>query len=104
MKTQPSPPFAVIIEEEPPHGDLFELAQTTVYRVVDTRTQTVVRAFTGELTASLSRETGMWEDYQFSGVRAVTLAPDGVTALVHYFDGREEAVPLEEPPMTNLKG
>jgi hypothetical protein len=60
--------FVILAEEGPPCGGLFELEQTTHHRVVDTRTQEVVLAFTGEMAASFSGTTGSWEDYHWSGV------------------------------------
>ena len=99
----PAHHFVILIEEGPPHGGLYALEQTTTYRVMDARTNTVVLTCQGEMAASLSRETGTWEDYTFSGVREVAIAPDGRHAIVQHFDGREEAVQLEEQSMSNLK-
>jgi len=88
--------FEVRVEEGSPRGDLYELEQTTHHQVIDTRTQEVVLTFQGEMEASLSTTTGMWENYRFSGVREVTIAPDEGSVVVQYFDGREEKVCL--PP------
>jgi hypothetical protein len=84
----------VVVEEGPPHGDLYELEQTTYYRVVDTRSNEVVMTFRGEMEASLSTSTGMWDDHHFSGVCELTIAPDEQSVIVKYCDGREEMVPL----------
>ena len=46
----------VLVEEGPPRGGLFELEQTTYYRVVDTRTQAVVLTFRGEMDSELQRD------------------------------------------------
>jgi hypothetical protein len=86
--------FVVLVEEGPPHGGLFELEQTTYHRVVDTRTQEVVLTFRGEMEASFSGATGSWEDYYWSGVREVVVAPDEKAVIVKYFDDREETVLL----------
>jgi hypothetical protein len=42
----------------------------------------------------MSRGTGQWDDYQYGGVRAVTLAPDERSVHVSYYGGHEEDVPL----------
>lgn len=86
----------VIIEEGPPHGDLYELEHDIFYNIVDRRLDRVVMTFQGEMEATLSRERGgMWEDYHCaSGVRDVTIAPDKQAAIVQYADGHEEVVPL----------
>jgi hypothetical protein len=101
--------FEVWVEKGAPRGDLYELEQKTIYRVVDLASNEVLMAFEGLMEASLSRETGLWDDYTFSGVREVFLAPDERSVTVQYCDGREEIVPLpilpaplpfdsEEPP------
>lgn len=82
--------FEVQVEEGAPHGGLYELEQTTYYRVVDRESGEVVMAFRGEMEASLSTETGMWDDYRFSGVCEVTIANDEQSVNVRYHDGREE--------------
>jgi len=86
--------FEVLVEEGAPHGDLYELEQTTYYRVVDRHSKKVVMTFQGEMEASLSTTTGMWDDYRFSGVREVLIAPDELSVIVRYHDGREETVQL----------
>jgi hypothetical protein len=94
MDELPMGRFEVVVEQGPAHGDLYELEQTTYYRVVDRQSKEVVLAFEGEMEASLSRSTGLWDDYGFSGVSEVTLALDEQSVLVRYHDGREERVPL----------
>ena len=94
MSEQRAGRFEVVIEEGPPHGDLYELEQTTYYRIVDTRSQEVVMTFQGDMEASLSRDDGMWTDHRFSGVHEVALAPDGQSVVVKYCDGHEETVQL----------
>lgn len=96
MAPSPTPRYTVQIEEGSGHGDLYELERSTYYRVVDRRTQQVVLSFEGELFATLSRDTGQWDDYHYSGVSSVTLAPDERTVHVTYYGGRTEDVPL--PP------
>ena len=86
--------FEVRVEEGPPHGGLYDLEQTTYYRVVDAASGEVVLTFEGEMEASLSTCTGMWDDYRFSGVREVILAPDERSVAVRYYDGHEEVVGL----------
>ncbi len=86
--------FVVQVEEGPPHGGLYELEQTTIHRVVDMRTGEVILAFEGVLTASLSRETGLWEEAQLSGVREVVVTDDGCVLIVRYHDGQEAQAPL----------
>jgi hypothetical protein len=89
--------FVVLVEEGPPRGGLFELEQTTYHRVVDTRTQDVVLTLRGEMAASFSATTGSWEDYQWSGVREVAVAPGEQTVIVKYYDDREETFALTRP-------
>jgi hypothetical protein len=86
--------FEVVVEEGPPHGDLYELEQTTYYRVVDRHTREVLMTFQEDMEASLSTETGIWDDYRFSGACQVLIAPDEASVIVRYHDGREEAVRL----------
>jgi hypothetical protein len=88
--------FELLVEEGAPHGDLYELEQTTYYRVVDRLSDEVVMTFEGEMEASLSTTTGMWDDYRFSGVREVLIASDEQSVVVRYFDGREETVLLPQ--------
>ena len=96
MSQQPARRFEVKVEEGAGHGDLYELEQTFYYRVIDTRTQEVVMTFEGEMSASLSRSTAQWEDFQYGGVCGVTIAPDERSALVKYYGGQEETVPLPQ--------
>ena len=94
MNQQPTQRFVVKVEEGGGHGDLYELEQTTYYHVIDTRSQEIVLTFEGELSASLSKSNGQWEDYAYSGVCEVTIAPDEQTVRVKYYSGQEETVPL----------
>jgi len=94
MGEQPTGRFEVVVEEGPPHGDLYELEQTTTYQIVDRHSDQVVMTFESNMEASLSTTTGMWEGYRFSGVCEVSIAPDGQSAIVKYHGGREEAVLL----------
>jgi hypothetical protein len=64
--------------------------------VVDAHSKQVVMTFQGEMEASLSTTTGIWDDYRFSGVCEVTIAPDEHSVNVRYYDGREETVPIPE--------
>jgi hypothetical protein len=86
--------FEVVIVKGAPHGDLYELEQTTTYRVVDTQSQEVVLEFHGEMEARLSTDTGLWDDYRTYGVCDVRLSPDGQVVLVEHCDGRVETVLL----------
>ncbi|MBN1135770.1 MAG: hypothetical protein JXM73_04250 [Anaerolineae bacterium] len=86
--------FEVLVEEGPPHGGLYELEQTIYYKVVHRRSGQVVMVFEGQMEASLSTTTGMWEDYRLSGVCEVAIAPDEQSVIVKYCEGREETVPL----------
>lgn len=88
--------FVVVEEEDLPRGGLYELEQVTWYRVVDTRSGQVVLVLQGLAEASFSPETGSWDDYRWSGARAVAIAPDEQSVVVHYHDGRVEIVAL--PP------
>ena len=96
MKDDKPNRFRIVVEEGSPRGDLYELEQTTRYYVVDNRSGEVVMCFRGELEASFGRESGLWENYTYSGVRAVVLTPDGSEVIVSYCDGREEIVPLPQ--------
>jgi hypothetical protein len=84
--------FMVKVEEGPAHGGLYELEQTTFYRLVDTRSNEVVMTFEGEMSARL--DGGVWSDHQYSGVCEVTVAPDERSVRVKYHGGHEETVPL----------
>lgn len=88
--------FEVVVKEGPPRGDLYELEQATYYHVVDRHANEIIMTFRGEMEASLSTSSGLWDDYRFSGVSEVTIAPDGKAAIVKYHDGREEIVSLPE--------
>lgn len=90
--------FEVWVEQGPPRGDLYELEQKTYYRVVDAATGEVLLTFEGLMEASLSRDTGLWDDYCFSGVCAVALTAAGQSVTVQYCDGREEIVALPTLP------
>ena len=94
MERQQAGHFEVVVEEGPPHGDLFELEQTTYYHVVDRHTGQVVMTFQSGMEASLSRGSGLWDDYQFSGVCEVAVAPDATAVIVRYCDGSEERIAL----------
>lgn len=88
--------FEVVEEQGSPRGDLYELEQKTTYHVVDRRSGQIVMTFESLLEASLSTGTGLWDDYHFSGAREVRIAPDGLSAIVTYHDGREETAPLPQ--------
>jgi len=88
--------FEIVVEEGVPHGDLFELEQTTFYRVVDRQSNRVIVSFEGMMEASLSPETGLWADSRLSGVCEVSVVPGERAVYVRYYDGREESVPLLE--------
>jgi 3-methyladenine DNA glycosylase AlkD len=94
MDEQQMSRFEVVVEQGSPHGDLYELEQTTYYQVVDRHSKQIVMVFECQMEASLSRTTGMWDDYQFTGAVDVRIAPDGQSVLVKYHDGHEEIVPL----------
>lgn len=89
--------LAIVIRQGPPRGDLFELEQATYYDVVDCGTQQVILTLQGETTARLSRDTGLWDEYRFSGVEQVALSADERSILVSYHDGRQETVSLPLP-------
>jgi hypothetical protein len=86
--------FRVVVEEGPPHGDLYELEYATCYHIVDTCSGEVVMTFQGEMQASLSRTNGMWYNYTGSGICEVAIAPDEESVIVRGCDGRTEIVPL----------
>lgn len=88
--------YEVRMVEGPPRGDLYELEQTTYFHVFDLLADEIILTFRGELEASLSRDTGLWDDYRYSGVSEVVISPDQQTALVTYHDGRQEMVSLPE--------
>lgn len=85
--------YRVMVEVGPPHGDLYEFAQTTFHRVVAPSGE-VVLTFEGEIRAALSRDTGLWEDYAVTGVQELVIARDMASVLVRCHDGREVSVPL----------
>jgi hypothetical protein len=88
--------FEVVEEQGSPRGDLFELEQKTYYHIVDRHTDEVILTFEALMEASLSRDTGMWDDYVFTGVSEVIIAPDEWSVIVKYHDGREEALLLPQ--------
>jgi len=88
--------YEVVEEKGSPRGDLFELEQRTYYHVVDRHTDEVILTFEELMEASLSRDTGMWDDYQFTGASEVAVAPDGQSVIVTYHDGCEKTFAL--PP------
>jgi hypothetical protein len=94
MSEQPAGRYKVVDEKGAPRGDLFELEQRTYYYVVDTHTEEVVMSFVSLMEASLSRDNGMWDDYVFSGVREVVIAPDDQSVTVTYHGGLQEAFPI----------
>ena len=96
MEERAAKRFEVVIRHGPPHGDLYELEQTTYYQVVGTLSQQVVMVFESEMEASMSRDTGMWEDYRFTGVSEVAVALDERSILVRYHHGAQEVIPLPE--------
>jgi hypothetical protein len=95
--SEPEPVRYEVVEEKgSPRGDLYELEQRTTYYVVDTRTDEVIMAFEELMEASLSRDTGMWDDHVFAGASEVIITVDGQSVTVTYHDGLEETFPL--PP------
>jgi hypothetical protein len=94
VREQQTGRFEVVVEDGYPHGGLYELEQTTYYKVIDRHSGEVVMTFEGQLEASLSTTSGMWEDYRLSGVCEVSIAPDEQSVIVKYCEGREEPVPL----------
>lgn len=94
MDEQPAGRFEVVVESGSPRGDLYELEQRTWYRVIDTQTDQVLMVFESLMEASLSTDTGMWDDYRFTGVSGVSITPDGQSVAVRYHDGPEETFPL----------
>ena len=94
MAEQVTGRFEVIVESGSPRGDLYELEQKTYYRVFDRQSNQIILEFESLMEASLSRDTGMWDDYQFSGVREVIVAPDEQSVILRYHDGPDEMVPL----------
>ena len=82
--------FQVLVEDEAPRGGLYELEQVTCYRVVDRHSNEVFMTFRGQLEASLSADTGMWDDFRSTGVRDVAITPDGLVVVAQFSDGRVE--------------
>jgi hypothetical protein len=97
MDEQEAGRFEVIVESGAPRGDLYELEQRTYYQVVDRQSKRIVLVFESLIEAILSRDTGTWDDYRFTGVHEVSIAPDEQSVIVKYHDGLEETVPLPEP-------
>jgi hypothetical protein len=86
--------YEVVEERGSPRGDLFELEQRTYYHVVDRHTDEVILTFEALMEASLGRDTGMWDDYLFTGACEVAIGPDGRSVTVTYHNGCEETFPL----------
>lgn len=96
MDEQAAGRFEVVVEEGVPRGDLYELEQTTTFYIVDRRSNRTVMTFEGRMEASLSTDSGLWDDYNFSGVREVSIAPDQLSVVVKYHEGREEIIALPQ--------
>ena len=94
MDGEPTSRFEVVVREGSPRGDLYELEQKTTYQVVDRRSDRIIMVFESLMEASLSRDTGLWDDYRFTGTSEVRITADGQSVLVTYHDGREETIPL----------
>lgn len=95
--SDPSPGRYEVVEEKgSPRGDLYELEQRTYYHVVDRHADEVILTFEELMEASLSRDTGMWDDYVYTGASEVVIAPDGQSVTVTYHDGLEETLPLPQ--------
>ena len=77
-------------------GDLYELEQITYFQIVDLISNKIIITFEEKMEATISRDSGLWEDYQYSGVYEVTISPDEKTALVKYHDGKQEYIALPE--------
>jgi hypothetical protein len=88
--------FEVVEEQGPPRGDLYKLEQRTYYHVIDRNSQKTIMTFESLMEASLSTDTGTWDDYYFSGVREVSIAPNEQSVIVSYHDGLVERVPLPQ--------
>jgi len=86
--------LTVEVEEGVPRGGLYALEQATYHKVVDSCSEEVLLTFEGRMEASLSTDTGIWEDAHYSGVYEVLIGPDERSVMVRYYDGREEVVPV----------
>ena len=96
MDEQIASRFEVVVEEGSPRGDLYELEQKTYHRVVDRHSNQIIMVFESLMEASLSTSTGLWDDYRFTGVCEVSIAPDEQSVIVKYHDGLVERVALPE--------
>lgn len=76
-------------EEGGGHGDLYELEKTTYFHVVDWQRKTVAVTFTQEMSADF--DGGLWTNYSYGGVKAVTVMPSG-KLRVRYWSGTEEVL------------
>jgi len=88
--------FEVLEEKGAPRGDLYELEQRTTYHVVDRHSEEIIMTFESLMEASLSRDTGMWDDFVFTGASEIGITADEQWVIVKYHDGLEETFPL--PP------
>jgi len=96
MGKQGADRFEVVVEQGSSRGDLYELEQKTYYQVVDRHSNQIMLVFESLMEASLSTSTGLWDDYRFTGVCEVSIAPDEQSVIVKYHDGLVETVPLPE--------
>ena len=97
VTSEPAPGrFQVVVQQGAPRGDLYELEQKTYHHVVDRRSDEIIMTFERLMEASLSRDTGLWDDYVFTGVDEVIIAPDGQSVIVKHHDGLEESLPLPQ--------
>ena len=86
--------YQVREEKGSPRGGLFELEQKTYYHIFDRYSEEIVMTFESLMEASLSRENGAWDNYEFSGVSEVIISPDDQSVTVRYHDGLEDTLPL----------
>ncbi len=85
--------FAVVVEEGPARGGLYELEVDTTYRVLDRLRGVELLAREGRYSASFGSD-GTWGPATVTGATGVEISADGREAIVHSATGPDERVPL----------
>lgn len=87
--------WEVRVEEGSPHGGLYEYEQETFFHVIDRRSGTTVKTFTGHCTAAFDG-SGNWGDGHSGGVRQVVIDEEGRCAFAIHDDRMVERFPLTD--------
>lgn len=92
--------YFVLVDQQPPTGGLYELEQITRFLVIDKFQEKILLNFTGKMSASLDRDTGLWGECSYEGASDVNLSDDDSSVVVNWHDGSESTFCL--PPYSEL--